>query len=373
MRCKRVRRELSLAALEKDPGLQGRLLRRHLAACFACRAALTEMRRMEALVGDWRSGAPTPDLHNQVQTALGEAVRSHSDTTATALRQPWVSFFSLAYWVREWKENSIMRRRFTWSMLVAVLVTAGLMSSTLWHASALTHLNRMKSALQGVHSAHVSIWENTSLPDGKFYRRELWVQGSLLRQYIPGKLWMISSPDKNWYYIAEEDHLKQEAHKQAPVTFDFSVKDFKGVRGDGKGVVVEALRQTTLRGRNVLPIQVTELAPTWDELAAEKARDAQAQRDLEASYRQKGLPPPDAQADLTTTRFGAMHSRRSIYWVDQVSNLPLRSEEYAERQGRWELLRRSNYIYDEAFPSSLFSPQDLLRVGRLETKRPTKR
>ena len=46
--------------------------------------------------------------------------------------------------------------------------------------------------------------------------------------------------------------------------------------------------------------------------------------------------------------------------------MPLHSENNVEENGKWTLVSRLDYSYDERFAASLFDPRDLLRVGRQE-------
>jgi hypothetical protein len=275
------------------------------------------------------------------------------------------------HWILTLKENPQMKRRIGYAGIALSLAIVGLATTSLKHASALPRLAAMRKAMQSVRTAHLSIWENTSIPDGQFHRRELWVQGGLLRLYIPGYLWQISSSDTNWNYIAGKDRLERQAHAQKPVTFDFSqtLSELTEMRKDGNGgtgVEIEAGSDTTLRGRQVAQIQLTELAPTAEELLEERAKAAEIRQQQAESDTQKGLAAPVAPVEKPTAP--SLHSWRSLYWVDKVTNLPLHSEDYKEQSGKWALVSRTDYFYNEQFPANLFDPQDLLRVGRQERK-----
>jgi len=261
-----------------------------------------------------------------------------------------------------------MKRRIGFAGIAVLIVAGGLTTTLQRDASALTKFDKMKKAMQNVSSAHLSSWENTMSPDRQFYRRELWVQGNQLRQHIPGKLWLISTPDTNWYYIAEEDRLEQQAHKQLPVTFDISqtLGDVQGIRGDGKGVLIESGPDTVLRGRQVAQIRVTQLAPSSEQIAGEQARAAAFVRDQKEKAQLKGDSVPNEEAKQVTAP--SLHSRRSLYWVDKVTNLLLHSEDYVENNGKLILVQRGDYTYNEPISANLFDPQDLVRVGRQERR-----
>ena len=366
MKCSAVQRALSAGQGEERRSLTSSRIRRHLDTCATCRQVQAELDWLTNCAVAWRNDAPPPALQGRISQALQDVA-----APVIPIEKPVGSPLS---WIVTLKENTTMKRRIGFAGFVLLLAAGGLMTTSLPRASARTRLAEMKKAMQNVRTAHLSIWENTSLPNRQFYQRELWVQGDLLRQYVPGQLWMISSPDTNWYYIADTDQLKREAHTQKPVKFDFSqtLSNLEESHQSGKGnaLKIESGSDTILRGRQVAQIWITEIAPTPEQLAEEQAQAERAAQEQAERNAQKGLPPPvmDKQATPATS----LHSRRSLYWVDKATDLPLHSEEYVETNGKWALERRTDYFYDEQFPAHLFDPQDLLRVGRQERIAPSK-
>jgi|SRR5579871_672662 len=339
MKCDDVQKALSAGALEEGPRWQKWLLRRHLHACTDCQTALSEMQWLASQMPRWRSDEPSPQLEVRIIEALALAPLS---TETPSPPQP-ASSGSLLYRIGKLKEDPIMKRRLAFSLVLILAISTSLLSGSHWQASAVTRLHNMKKAMQSVHNAYVSTWEKGLLPGGKFYVRELWVQGDVLKIHIKGELWQISTRDTNWNYIPPDDRLVRMAHKQAPVTFDFSstLRDIKGFQKDGMGVRVESGDDTVMNGRPVAVIQITQTVPSQEEIEQDKLK----------------LP--------------LSHSRRSLYWVDKTTDLPLHSEEYEEQNGQWVLVSRADYAYNLPLPTNFFDPQELLREGRRETGRHT--
>ena len=362
MKCKAVQMALNTGQSGAKRGFTSRRIRQHLRTCAACRTAQTELQWLADRAAAWRSDAPNPALEGRIQQAIGNL-----PAPALPVGPPAAG---IIHWIAALKENPKMKRRIGFTGIALLLVAGGLMTTLQPHAAALTQFAGMQKAMQSVRTVHLSLWENTSMPDRQFCQRETWVQGDKLRQYIPGKLWLISTPDTNWYYIAGKDRLEKQAHQQPPLTFDFArtLDDLKEVRAKGWSVRVESESDAVLRGREVARIQVTETAPTPEQMARRQAQAAEARREEEETARLKGYP--SAPAEAKPTPLPILHSRRSLYWVDKATNLPLHSENYEEDNGRWVLTQRADYTYDEQFPANIFDPQDLLRVGRQECGKP---
>lgn len=365
MKCSAVQRALSAGQLEEKRNMTSWRIRRHLGCCAACRQVRAELEWLTDRAAAWRNDALPPALQGRIYQAMrdvaapvipfGKPVRSHLS------------------WIVTLKENPKMKRRIGFAGIVLVLAAGGLITTAMPHASARTSLTKMKKALQNVRTAHLSIWENTSLPNHQFCRREFWVQDDMLRQYIPGKLWLISSRDTNWNYIAETDRLQKEAHKQDPVKFDFSqvLGYIDELRSADKGLAfeIESGPDTTLRGRSTAQIQITELTLTAEQIAEVQAQAEKAeQQRVYRNTHKEPIPVSESQPQATPN---VPHQRR-LYWVDQATDLPLHSEEYVMTNGKWALVNRTDYFYNERFPADLFDPQDLLRVGRQERIDPSK-
>ena len=212
----------------------------------------------------------------------------------------------------------------------------GLLLVTVVHhiGSANTPLKRMREAARQVKSVHLIGWNCELSPDvtedvlrGETqisatrvlpHRFEAWVKNGRWREsldadvtvYSTGKVW------KNGVLVPGEN--------QPPLLTEFAVRAITGEEpfGDGVKFDTQVLGQTVLDGRPALKFVVE-------------------------SRKQPGSAAP------------APIQERRLFWLDPVTNLPIRMEQMRYNIDRWELDAVVWFDYDQPVPDVLFDTQKI--------------